>query len=119
MGTPATRTITLGTAFQATVATKPAAISLTLTSTAQVTLGGSTAATADIVIGATSGVATGTGTVIGRYANSMGGTVIIGVGVNTTSTTPFSFMLPIGWWFAVRQTAGTITVASCFDQAVG
>lgn len=110
---------TLGTAFQATDPTRGALCVVNLTSTAQLTLGGGQTHTGNIVIGSTAAVAAGTGTVVGVYTNSQTGTVIVGVGLNAQLSMPIAFYLPKGWYYAVRQTAGTITIVSAYDQAIG
>lgn len=77
-------------------------------------------AVADIVIGPTSAVSAGTGTVIGKYKNSLTGTLVVGVAINNAQTTMHKVSLPAGWYVAVRQITGTgISVVSAFDQTVG
>lgn len=75
--------------------------------------------TADIVIGSTNAVASGTGTQIGKYANSNTGALTIGLNLSTISGVSYSFALPAGWFFAIRQTNGTVMITSAFDQAIG
>lgn len=94
-------------------------MTVNLTSTATISLSGGTTNTADIVIGSTNGVAGGTGTQIGKYANTNTGALTIGLNLSTVSAVSYSFMLPAGWYFAVRQTGGTITITSAFDQSLG
>lgn len=118
-GTPNTRTVALATAYQATDPTKPALVTINLTSTAALSLAVGGTNTANILIGASNAVATGTGTVVGKYANSLTGVLAIGLGINTTSGAPVSLALPTGWFFAVLQTAGTVSITSAFDQSVG
>ncbi len=117
-GIPGSRSLSFATAYQANIPERPAVININLTSTASLTLGGGTTNTADVIIGPTTSVASGTGTVIGTYRNTMTGVVIVGVGVNTESASQIQFLLPMGWYFAIRQTAGTVTIISTFDQAV-
>lgn len=116
---PATRSVSLATAYQATDTTKPAIITVNLNSSATLTLSGGTTNTADVLIGATSGVASGTGSIVGRYRNLLSGTLVVGVSIANDSTSTYTFILPAGWYFAVRQTAGTVSVTSTFDQSVG
>lgn len=118
-GTPNGRSLSLSTAYQSSDPTKPAIITVNITSVASLSLAVGQTNTADIVIGATTAVATGTGTVINKYRNSLTGTLIIGLAVTTDSGISATFALPIGWYFAVRQTGGTIAIASAYDQAVG
>lgn len=117
-GVPQSLTPAFATAYQAQDPTRPAIVNLNLNSVAALTLGGGTTNTADIVIGPTAAVAAGTGTVIGKYRNTLTGTVIIGVGLNSDASSQIQFLLPIGWYWAVRLTAGAVTIVSTFEQAV-
>lgn len=118
-GYPTTRTVALATAYQCTNTAKPCSFTVTLSSTASLSLAGGTTNTADVLVGSTSGVATGTGTVIAKYSNTMTGTLIVGLGVNTNANSSYSVIIPAGGFFAVRQTAGTISVVSAYDQVIG
>lgn len=118
VGAPTALVVALATAYQATDPTKASIVSLNLNSVAGLTLAGGTVNTADVVIGATSAVAVGTGTIIGRYRNTMTGALVIGLVVNSDSASQIQFVLPIGWFFAIRQTAGTVAITSAFDQSV-
>lgn len=119
LGAPTTRSVSLATAYQATTPAKPAAVTINLTSTANFSISGGTTNSADILIGSTSGVATGTGTIVGKYSNSVTGTIAVGLNMNSAAAQAFTLALPADWFFAVRQTAGTIAVTSAYDQAVG
>jgi len=118
-GAPTTRTVALGTAYQATDNTKPSMVTVNVTSTANFSLAGGSTNSADILIGSTNGVASGTGTVVGKYSNSVTGTIAVGLNMNSIYTGQYVLALPAGWFFAVRQTSGTVSIASAFDQAVG
>ncbi len=118
-GSPTSRSLSLGTAYQASDPTKPAFVTITLASTASLTLSGGTSNTAQIVIGSTNAVASGTGSTVGGYANSQTGGVVVGVSLNANSTISETIALPAGWYFAIRQTAGTVSISSAFDQSVG
>jgi hypothetical protein len=118
-GAPTSRTVSLATAYQASTTTKPAVVTVNLTSSAGISLSGGTTNTAAVMIGATNGVAGGTGTTICNYSNSNTGTLTIGLNLNTIYGGTCSFILPTGWYFAVRQTAGTVTITSVFDQVMG
>lgn len=118
VGTPTSRTVAFATAYQATDPTKTALVALNLTSTANLSLTGGTTNSVDIVIGATNAVASGTGTVIGKYSNASTGTLTIGLNTNAVAATPCSFVLPVGWFFAARVTAGAATITSAFDQSL-
>lgn len=119
IGAPNAVTLSFATAFQATDPTKPATVTVNLTSSAALTLGGGQTHTADVLVGPTSAVASGTGTIVGRYRNSSTGTVVVGIAMNTDSGVQFTFELPVGYFYAVRQTAGTVTITSAFDQSIG
>lgn len=110
--------LVLATAFQATDPSRSSIVTINLNSVASITLGGGTVNTADILMGATSAVAAGTGTVIGRYRNTLSGAVIVGVGINSDCISQIQFVMPMGWFYAVRQTAGTIVIVSAFDQTI-
>lgn len=119
LGYPTTRALSLATAYQATDNTKPALVTINLNSTAALSLSGGTTNTADIVIGTTNAVASGTGTVVCKYANSNTGALTIGLNLSTAMGSTCSFALPTGGYFAIRQTAGTVTITSAFDSSVG
>lgn len=118
-GTPTTRSVSLATAYQATNSAKPSVVTITVTSTATFSLSGGTTNTASILIGSTSGVATGTGSVVGSYTNSVTGTIAVGLNMSSQSQQTYTLVLPAGWFFAVRQTGGTVSVSSAFDQSIG
>lgn len=119
-GSPNSRTLALSTALQATDPTRPAVVTINLTSTASLSLSAGTTNTADIVIGSSSSIGTTGGTVVGKYSNSITGTLVVGLGISTVSAQPITLHLPVGWYWSVRNTgAGTISITSQFDQAVG
>lgn len=118
-GSPNSRTVALATAYQCTDTTKPCVVEVSVTSTANFSLVGGTTNTATLLIGSTNGVASGTGTIIGNYTNSVTGTIAVGLNLNSQSVQTYTLTVPIGWYFAVRQTAGTVSVVSAFDQSVG
>lgn len=117
-GVPTPLTPAFATAYQAQDPTRPAILNINLNSVASLTLGGGTTNTADIVIGPTAAVASGTGTVIGKYRNTLTGALVVGLAVNSDASSQIQFLLPIGWYWAVRQTSGTIVIVSTFEQAV-
>lgn len=118
-GSANSRTCTAGTAIQATDTTKPALFTITVTSTANFSLGGGTTNTAVIVSGATSGIGTSGGTTEGTYSNSITGTIAVGLNMNSVQTNTYTVALPAGQWFAYRVSAGAVTVVSCADKSVG
>lgn len=119
IGTPNARTLSLATAYQATDTAKSAFVTVTLSSTAALTLIGGQTQTAQIVIGSTNAVAGGTGTAISTVNNSQTGTVVVGIALNAGQTVSYTVPLPTGWFFAVRQTSGTVSIASAYDQSLG
>lgn len=119
LASPTSRTVSLSTAYQATSSSKPASVTINITSTASLSISGGTTNTATVYIGSTSGVASGTGTAICQYSNSNTGTLTIGLNMSTVSAVPCSFVLPSGWYFAVLQSAGSVTINSAFDQSLG
>lgn len=116
---PTTRTLSLATAYQATDNTKAAIVTVNLNSTASLTLSGGTTVVGEIRIGSANTVASGTGSAIGAYKNSLTGTLAIGLNIQTDSYNSLSFALPTGWYFAIRQTSGSgLVVVSAFDQSI-
>ena len=118
ISTPNARTLSFATAFQATDTTRAAIVSINLTSTATLSLSGGTTNTATVVFGSTNAVASGTGTPL-NYSNSNTGTLTVGLNLSQIAATPITFALPKGWFFAVIQNSGTVTITSAFDQAIG
>lgn len=119
VGTSNSRTLSLATAYQATDNTKPAIVTITLTSTASITLTAGTTIVGEVREGSSSSVATGGGTAIGAYINSITGTLVIGANISTASNQTITFALPAGHYFAVRQTSGSgLSIVSAFDQAL-
>lgn len=119
IGTPTSRTLSLATAYQATDNTKPAFVTINLSSNPTLTLGGGSTNNAQIVMGSTSAVASGTGSQMGNHNNSLTGTLVVGVAINNGDTRQYTILLPAGWFFAIRQTAGTVSITSAFDQSMG
>lgn len=115
-GAPTSRSLGLATAYQATDNTKAAVVTINITSTANFSLVGGTTNSADILIGSTNAVASGTGTIVGKYSNSVTGTIAVGLNMNSASAVSYTIALPVGWYFSVRQTGGTVSITSAFDQ---
>ncbi len=119
-GTYTTRTLYLATAYQCTNTSIPCVVTVTLQSQSSVSLSGAVNNEGVITVGSTNGVATGTGTNAVVYKNNLGGTLVIGLNLTSQQANTYTVMVPAGWYFAVRQTAGTgLQIVSAFDQAVG
>lgn len=116
---PTSRTISLATAYQCSNTAAPCVITVNLQSTAAISLSGGTTNTANALVGSTNGVASGTGTIQCIHGNSNTGTLTIGLNLNTISTTQCTLPIPIGYYFAVRQIAGTVTITSTFENTAG
>lgn len=119
IGSPNTRSFSAATAYQATDTTKPAFVTMSLTSTAALSISGGTTNTAGVFIGSTSGVATSGGTEVCRHGNSNTGTLTVGLNLSTISTTPCGFAIPTGWFWAFRVSSGTVTSVTGSDQSIG
>lgn len=113
-----TRTVALATAYQASDTSKPAIVTVNLDSTSSISLSGTSNNEGQVVMGSTSGVASGTGAAMCQYRNNLGGGLVIGLTLTTRSTQTCVLALPAGWYWAVRQTSGTGLTASGFDQSI-
>lgn len=113
--------INKATAYQATVATKPSIITITLSSTSSFSLSGNVSNQSNIIIGSTNAVATGTGQIMAKYANVLGGGLVVGVSVTNTNTQTYTINLPTGYFFAILNANSTtgVTIDSVYDQSVG
>lgn len=115
---PTLRTgIAKGVAYQALNPAKPAIITITLNAISNATLTIATNNAANILIGATNAVATGTGTVVGKYNNTLSVGVLISTGIANT----YTINLPAGYFFAILNANNTtgVTIDSVVDQQVG
>lgn len=119
IGTPNSRTLALATAYQATDPTRPSMVTINLTSTAAMTVSGGSTNGANVLQGTTTGVATGTGSVVCVYTNTNTGTLTLGLAVSTISGTTCTMTVPVGGYFSIIQTSGTVSISSAFDQSIG
>jgi len=119
VGAPVARTVALGTAYQPSAPTRATWVTITLTSTASLSLTGGSTNTADIVMGPTAAIATTGGNAVGRYSNTNTGALTIGLALSTVATNSFTIAVPAGWYYAVRPVAGTVSVVSAFEQPLG
>lgn len=108
----------LATAYQASDPSKPAWITLNITSTASMTLGGGTNESGEVRVGSANTVAGGSsGAAVGGHRNSFTGTVVVGINMGNVLTAAVPFFLPAGGYFAVRRLTGsTMVIASAFEQ---
>lgn len=119
-GAPSSRSLSLATAYQCTDNTKPCLMTITLQSTSGISLSGAVNNEGAITLGPTSAVASGTGTNIATYKNNLGGTLVVGLNLNSNQANSYTVAVPAGWYFAVRQTAGSgLQVVSTFEQLSG
>jgi hypothetical protein len=116
---PLSRSVSAATAYQAQNPQMTNIVNITLNSSATLSLSGGTTNTANVVIGPTNAVASGTGTVIATYSNSNTGSLSIGLNLATVAETPISFILPATWYYAVIVTSGTVTIPITFEQVLG
>lgn len=117
-GTPNARTLTVGTAFQATDPTKAAIVTISPQCTAAMTISGGSTCTMQARVG-TSGLTCSSGTVVAQWTNGNTGTLTIGLALNQTVGSPGSINLPIGGFGILCATSGTFTVPAAVDQSAG
>lgn len=118
-GAPAAMTIAFATAYQVADPTKAAHINIMLESNYVTTVAGTSADEIEVRIGPTNGVATGSGTQVATWKTSLTG-ISLTVGLGLIQRNPVAFMLPIGWYFAVRRISGTTaTISSTLAQPLG
>lgn len=112
-GVPGGRTFVLNTAYQATDTLRSALFVVTLDSTATLTLTGGTDNLAEIFVGPNAAdVVSGSGTArwVGRYRNRNTGSLTIGLNLSTNACTPVPIYLPMGYYFSMNLTSGTVSV---------
>lgn len=118
-GQPTARTFALGTAYQCTDNTRPCILTVTLASTAALSLTAGATNQADLVLGTSSGIASSGGTRIAQYSNSLTGTLVIGLAINTNSNVTYTLNMPAAGFMAIRQTSGTVSIVnSSVEQTV-
>lgn len=121
IGSPNARTPVFGTAYQATDNTKPSFISVMIDTAYTVTVASTLADTVELRIGPVqTTVANGTGGFVAATfrASVTGIALVIGLGIGQRNQ--LTSLLPTGWWWALRRTAGTTaTITSATDQSLG
>lgn len=71
------------------------------------------------MIGSTSAVASGTGAAVAIYQNDLSGALVVGLNLSSKQANTYTVAVPVGWFFAVRQTLGSgLSIASAFDQQI-
>lgn len=114
---PLQRSVSIGQAYQASEPGLPAVVTVVLQATA--VLAGVQAISGDVRMGIDAAVASGGGTMVGMYVNNLLGTTVPGLGLSTSVATTVSMLLPVGWYFAIRQVTGTgMQIVSCIEQAI-
>jgi|GEM_PF-5870019 len=119
VGNPNPRTLTVSTAYQASDPSRPAVVTINMAASAALNLTTGTNNLANILMGPTAAVATGSGTVVGQFSNSLTGTLVVGLGVNSGNVNTVVMNLPVGWYFAVIPIGGAVTMATVVDQSLG
>jgi len=118
---PTVVTPTFGTAYAASVPTKPSFISAMIDTAYTVTVIGTQADTVELRIGPVQAqVAAGTGgTAVATFRASVTGiALVIGLGIGQRNQ--LSAWVPTGWFWALRRVSGTTaTITSATDQALG
>lgn len=116
-GLPATRTLTLSTAYQATNPAKPAIVTVSPSCSASLTLAGGTTCTLQARIGAAP-LTCSSGTVVATWTNGNTGALTVGLSLNQTVGAPYGINVPTGASFILCPTAGTFTVTAA-EQSAG
>lgn len=118
---PTLVTPAFGTAYAASVPTKPSFISAMIDTAYTVTVIGTQADTVELRIGPVQAqVAAGTGgTAVATFRASVTGiALVIGLGIGQRNQ--LSAWVPTGWFWALRRVSGTTaTITSATDQALG
>lgn len=119
--TPNSRSLSFGTAYQATDPTKSAFISAMIDAAYTITVAGTLADTVELRIGSNSTtVANGTGgTPIATFRASLTG-IALAIGMGLGQRNQLSALIPPNWYFAIRRVAGTTaTINAAYDQSLG
>jgi len=117
---PTSRSLSKATAYQCTDNTKPCTLTITLDSTTSVSLVAPTQSNEGVVtLGSTTSVATGTGTNLFTYKNNQALTVSITVSYSSTQANTYTVNVPVGYYFAIRQTVGAgLNIVSTYEQTI-
>lgn len=121
LANPVSVTPAFGTAYQATVPTKPSFISAMIDTAYTVTVASTLQDTVELRIGPNQAqVAAGTGGfVAATFRASLTGIALV-IGMALGQRNQLTAMLPAGWYYSLRRVQGTTaTVTSATDQAIG
>lgn len=111
---PTQRSVSLSTAYQCTDTARPCMVTATMTCPLTLSLLAGATCAGEFRIGSANNVATGGGTNIAPIQRNASG--ILGLSTNDYETN--TVKVPVGWFFAIRQTTGSgMSIISVFDQA--
>lgn len=119
IGMPNTRAISTGTAYQATDPSRAAMVEVSIASVASLSISGGATNAAAVYVSATNSVGSSGGIQVCSYNNANTGTLIVGINTNASQTSPCTFNLPVGAYFAVRVSSGSVTLPAASDQSIG
>ncbi|RKR65553.1 hypothetical protein C7387_2298 [Yokenella regensburgei] len=113
---PASLTVAFGTAYRPADTTKPYRVSVMIDANYAIAVAGTVGDTCELWISATNTVGTTGGTKADTWRGSLTGTLtLVGVGVGMRGSV--EALIPAGWYFAVRRTAGTTaTIPEAYTQ---
>ena len=113
---PVSLTVAFGTAYRPTDTTKPYRVSVMIDANYAIAVAGTVGDTCELWISATNTVGTTGGTKADTWRGSLTGTLtLVGVGVGMRGSV--EALIPAGWYFAVRRTAGTTaTIPEAYTQ---
>lgn len=112
-GTPVAASPVLGTAYQATVASL---VSVMTRATYSITLAATLTDTVELRIGPDATVATGGGTKVAEAIFGLTG-IAVSIGMGIDQENQLTALVPAGWYWSVRRTAGTrAVIASAITQ---
>lgn len=111
-GSPVTRTLIAGTAYQANDTTKPSIVTVTPTCTNSTTVLAASTCTLQARVGV-SGLTCSSGTVVGTWNSAYS----LGLLLTNVSAYPGDIKLPAGAYFILCATAGTSTIAAVDQTA--
>lgn len=118
IGTPNVRTMSAGTAIQATDPTKASTFNITLTSTISSSAVGTQSVDAGVYVGG-SGVGSSGGQIMCEHKNAQTLGLVIAFSLSQTITNTCEVDLPTGGYVAIRNITGTVTIVTAVDRSMG